>query len=212
MRALQGLARPDVRTSGRPVCAVHRRRQGVAPCLPDSQPGGSLLAVRRRRAGRTRTSIARGRSSVSLAARGTPSTGIEPASPGRQPGRVSRRVRRRAVKQYPERGSARPCARPELASASSGRPQEMGASGVRDRCPRPLDDRGVGVLDLRRVAKHARPEGIVLERRPGRPRALGGARRAEPGSARREHAGRWSRLRRLGSNQRLPGNNRSSCR
>ena len=34
-----------------------RRRQGIAPCLPGSQPGGSLLAVRRSLAGRIRTPV-----------------------------------------------------------------------------------------------------------------------------------------------------------
>jgi hypothetical protein len=33
------------------------RRQGIAPCLPGSQPGGSLLAVRRSLAGRSRTPV-----------------------------------------------------------------------------------------------------------------------------------------------------------
>jgi hypothetical protein len=80
--------------------ARHRRRQGIAPCLPGSQPGGSLLAVRRSLAGRSRTPVPHGRSVVlttELRRERTPSTGVEPASPGRQPGRVSRRVRGRAV-------------------------------------------------------------------------------------------------------------------
>jgi hypothetical protein len=34
-----------------------RRRQGIAPCLPGSRPGGSLLAVRRSLAGRSRTPV-----------------------------------------------------------------------------------------------------------------------------------------------------------
>jgi hypothetical protein len=41
-----------------------RRRQGIAPCSTDSQPAGSLQALRRRLAGRSRTSIARGRSAA----------------------------------------------------------------------------------------------------------------------------------------------------
>ena len=41
-----------------------RRRQGLAPCLPGSQPGGSLLAVRRSLAGRIRTPVPHGRSVV----------------------------------------------------------------------------------------------------------------------------------------------------
>ena len=38
-------------------CVPLRRRQGIAPCLPGSQPGGSLLAVRRSLAGRSRTPV-----------------------------------------------------------------------------------------------------------------------------------------------------------
>ena len=56
----------------------------------------------------------------------TPSTGVEPASPGRQPGRVSRRVRGRAVK-YPERES-NPRFRCERPASSTAR-----RSG-QDRC------------------------------------------------------------------------------
>ena len=86
-------------------------------------------------------------SPLSYGERETPSTGVEPASPGRQPGRVSRRVRGRAVCSTPSGTRTR-------------------ASGVRDRRPRPLDDRG-------KIA---------------------------------------ARLRRLGSNQHSPGNNRPSYR
>ena len=49
-------------------CDTHvvrlRRRQGIAPCSTDSQPAGSLLALRRSLAGRSRTPIARGRSAA----------------------------------------------------------------------------------------------------------------------------------------------------
>ena len=77
---------------------AHRtgRRQGIAPCSAGSQPAGSLLALRRSLAGRTRTSIARGRSAALIRlsyGEKTLSTGVEPASPGRQPGRIARRVR-----------------------------------------------------------------------------------------------------------------------
>jgi hypothetical protein len=43
--------------SRRPDRLRSRRRQGIAPCLPGSQPGGSLLAVRRSLAGRSRTPV-----------------------------------------------------------------------------------------------------------------------------------------------------------
>ena len=109
-----------------------RRRQGIAPCLPGSQPGGSLLAVRRSLAGRSRTPVPHGRSVVlttELRRERTPSTGVEPASPGRQPGRVSRRVRGRAVMQYPERESNPRfrCERP--ASSTVRRSGHGGANG-----------------------------------------------------------------------------------
>jgi hypothetical protein len=107
------------------------RRQGIAPCLPGSQPGGSLLAVRRSLAGRIRTpvtpTVGAWCSPLSYGERETPSTGVEPASPGRQPGRVSRRVRGRAVTQYPERES-NPRFRCERPASSTAR-----RSG-QDRC------------------------------------------------------------------------------
>ena len=40
------------------------RRQGIAPCSPGSQPGGSLQALRRSLAGRIRTPVRHGRSVV----------------------------------------------------------------------------------------------------------------------------------------------------
>ena len=66
-------------------------------------------------------------SPLSYGERETPSTGVEPASPGRQPGRVSRRVRGRAVTQYPERES-NPRFRCERPASSTAR-----RSG-QDRC------------------------------------------------------------------------------
>jgi hypothetical protein len=89
---------------------VVRRRQGIAPCSTGSQPAGSLLALRRSLAGRTRTPIRHGRSVVLVRlsyGEKALSTGIEPASPGRQPGRIPRRVRERERRGWrsPERDS-----------------------------------------------------------------------------------------------------------
>jgi hypothetical protein len=52
------------RLPSRPVVDYMGRRQGIAPCSTDSQPAGSLQALRRSLAGRTRTPIARGRSAA----------------------------------------------------------------------------------------------------------------------------------------------------
>ena len=49
---------------GSPRASKAARRQGVAPCSTGSQPEGSLLALRRSLAGRSRTSVGRGRSAV----------------------------------------------------------------------------------------------------------------------------------------------------
>ena len=124
-----------------------RRRQGIAPCSTDSQPAGLATSLATQLAGRMsnprRAAVGAWCSPLSYGEIAL-STGIEPASPGRQPGRMSQTRPRACV------------------STPSGTRTRV--SGVRDRRPRP-------------------------SRRSGQ-----------------------SRLRRLGSNQRLPGNNRSSCR
>jgi hypothetical protein len=47
-----------------PSSSSSRRRQGIAPCSTGSQPAGSLLALRRSLAGRSRTSVVQSRSLV----------------------------------------------------------------------------------------------------------------------------------------------------
>ena len=139
LRTTWGVARES-----HPAPRIHSPRARYKPCDAVS-PGGVEPPS---------PAVGARRSSIELR-RGALSTGIEPASPGRQPGRMSQ-TRPRACRKYPER-----------------------ESNPRFRCERPASS---------------------TARRPGH------------GSARRERAGRRARLRRLGSNQRLPGNNRSSCR
>jgi len=143
-----GISRVAIRGCGFATCARMGRRQGIAPCSTGSQPAGSLLALRRSLAGRTRTPIRHGRSVVLVRlsyGEKTLSTGIEPASPGRQPGRMPRRVRERETRRAPS-GIRLSCgARPGFAGANPGRTRARAgrAADVRDRRPPPLDDRGV---------------------------------------------------------------------
>lgn len=127
------------------------RRQGIAPCSTDSQPAGSLQALRRSLAGRTRTSVARGRSAalirLSYGERTALSTGIEPASPERQSGRMPRRVREREAPRAgvgcfctdrdsraripiaPRAGARRRCERPASSTARRSGHDERGCDG-----------------------------------------------------------------------------------
>jgi hypothetical protein len=152
-----------IRGCGFATCAQMGRRQGIAPCSTGSQPAGSLLALRRSLAGRTRTPIRHGRSVVLVRlsyGEETLSTGIEPASPGRQPGRMPRRVRERETRRAPSGIRLSCCTRPGFAGANPGctRARAGRAADVRDRRPPPLDDRGRG-QELRRLGSNQHSPG-----------------------------------------------------
>ena len=122
------------RRRGRVVAKTHRRHEAspgnrtLLAGLTTRGLASSRATQSRREDSNPRTpTVGAWCSPLSYGERETPSTGVEPASPGRQPGRVSRRFRGRAVTQYPERES-NPRFRCERPASSTAR-----RSG-QDRC------------------------------------------------------------------------------
>lgn len=119
------------RASGFPICGLRGASPGTRTLLAGFTTRGlasSRATQSRREESNPRTpTVGAWCSPLSYGERETPSTGVEPASPGRQPGRVARRVRGRAVTQYPERES-NPRFRCERPASSTAR-----RSG-QDRC------------------------------------------------------------------------------
>ena len=121
----------------------HRRRQGIAPCSTGSRPEGSLTSLatqsRREESNPRASTVGAWRSSIELR-REALSTGIEPASPGRQPGRVARRAREHGVGAplVPHSRLQRPAVfrRPTAGSGHASRQLRPTADAFRD-LPRP---------------------------------------------------------------------------
>ena len=164
-----------------PAPRIHSPRARYKPCDAVS-PGGVEPPS---------PAVGARRSSVELR-RGALSTGIEPASPGRQPGRMSQ-TRPRACRKYPERES-NPRLRCERPASSTARRPGHDCSSHSGVSPR-----------------GTRPEGIVLSTDPkGRMRlaARGARSRAPPGGS----SGPESEAATAGVEPAFSGYNRTSCR
>ena len=202
--------RPGSSPGGRSRGALDGREGGLHPPARGSIPRGSTL-TRRSRSAPCRFSI--------CAARTVEPRGIEPRSGGCKPPswppRAPSKSDRRDSNPVRSAGNA-VCFRPDTTVASRSAPSGVRTrvTGVRDRHPGRLDDRGV---------KHGRKESNPLRRcwRPHgrhvlvRKSSSGGIRTTHPSVQSRRSCrldDRGMELRRLGSNQHRPGNSRLSCR
>ena len=115
-----------------PSSMVQRRRQGIAPCSTGSRPEGSLLALRRSALDGDRTRLTRE----------TAGSHQPDASESRKSGRrIASAAKRPTSGIVATRDPLLRIARLRVRGAPSGIRTRV--AGVRDRHPRPLDDRGV---------------------------------------------------------------------